>query len=327
MACFCSGFCTRGIEVRKPCSSELSVCFTDRYHTRPGDSPLSRGRILTRRTMSAALLLALASPSALVGAQGTGPTLGVSVFGNVLDMASGEPISAAMVRFDRSGLEGEPIWSGQTDGTGRFRTNGLPLGEYEVTIEALSFRTFSDLVELEEEGAVDLRVDMVGVDFQLNPVIATGRRESRLERSGFYERRQFGGTGFFMDREEIEEIDPFRLADVFRGIPGATVISGIGLQGDGIRLRGNCRPVVVLNGVTLAYGADVIDEVISAGEVEGIEVYHGTSAPIQYVGMTTCGVVMLWSRDPVSRGRPFSWGRLLFSIGFGVLFVFGPTAR
>ena len=82
-----------------------------------------------------------------------------------------------------------------------------------------------------------------------------------------------------------------------------------------------------LNGVRMAYGADVIDEVISAGEVEGIEVYHGTSAPIQYVGITTCGVVMLWSRDPVSRGRPFTWGRLLFTVGFGVLFVFGPTAR
>ena len=273
--------------------------------------------------MPVVLLLALAIPSAL-GAQGTGPTLGVSVFGNVLDMASGQPISSATVTFDRSGLEGEPIWSGQTDGIGRFRTDGLPLGEYEVTIEALSFRTFSDFVELEEEGAVDLRVDMVGVDFQLNPVIATGRRQSRLERSGFYERRQFGGTAFFMDREEIEEVDPFRLSDVFRGIPGATVISGTGLQGDGLRLRGNCRPVVVLNGITLSSGADVIDEVISAGEVEGIEVYHGTSAPIQYTGMTTCGVVMLWSRDPVSRGRPFSWGRILFSVGFSILFLFGP---
>ncbi len=68
-----------------------------------------------------------------------------------------------------------------------------------------------------------------------------------------------------------------------------------------------------------------IDDVVSVNDVEALEIYHGTSAPIDYNGLTTCGVVMIWTRDPVAEGQPFSWGKVLFVVGFGVFAIFGPT--
>ena len=89
------------------------------------------------------------------------------------------------------------------------------------------------------------------MDFALEPVIVTARRETRLDRTGFYQRAQ-RGIGHFIPRSQIEAASPRELSDVFRQIPGVSIIpAAIGLGAMEVRLRGRCEPQVVLDGAPL----------------------------------------------------------------------------
>ena len=164
---------------------------------------------------------------------------------------------------------------------------------------------------------------MVGIDYELDPVVASVRRRSRLEMAGFYQRRR-SGIGRALTREEIEDQSPYRLADLFRQIPGAQIISGNDGFEDSVRLRGGCTPIVVLDGLRLGNPIR-IDDIRTVNEVEALEVYQGSETPIQYTNITTCGVIMLWTRDPIAEeGAGFSWGRTITVVAIGIAMIFGP---
>ncbi len=255
-------------------------------------------------------------------ASGPGAEEGFRIFGSVVDRATGEPVPSAAIAFVRFDSEDEPSWSGESDADGRFRTDVLALGAYRLSVEVIPWSPLSHLLVLSEEGVGDMRVEMVRVEYELDPIVVSARRISKLEREGFYERRQ-RGSGHFINREDIEERFPARVSDLFRGIPGTRVITGSFGRSGGILLRGGCTPLVVLDGVRLSNPVR-IDELFAVEQLEGIEVYQGSSAPIQYVGISNCGVIMLWSRDPMSaEGRDFSWRRFLVAAGIGVLVVLG----
>ena len=57
--------------------------------------------------------------------------------------------------------------------------------------DTLPFSPLSHLLLLlPEAGIVDVRVQMVPVDFALEPVVVAARRITKLEREGLYERRR-----------------------------------------------------------------------------------------------------------------------------------------
>lgn len=213
-------------------------------------------------------------------------------------------------------------WAGTSDNNGRFRSDPLPFGEYEIAIEAPPFSRLEGSLVLRERGLFDLRAEMVALDYELDPIIAVAGRESRLESVGFYERREVG-LGDFLSREELLILNPSRISDVFREIPGARVVPGRGGLNDQVRLRGNCVPIVVLDGIRLANPV-LIDNVLAVNDIEAVEVYQGATTPVEYISITTCGVIMLWTRDPSVQGRGFSWGRVGFIVVFGALMLFGP---
>lgn len=286
---------------------------------------VSRGHLTRLQILVGFFSVLLPLPSDLA-AQDAIPNLeadeGVRILGSVVNRATGEPIASAAIALAQFGFERAPLWSGVSDTDGRFRTDLLPLGAYALTVEILPFSPLAHVLAFPDEGVVDLDVEMVRVDFELEPIVVYARRLTKLERMGFYE-RQAGATGHFLTGEDIEERAPMRVSDLFRTIPGARVIQGAAGRGDGIRLRGGCTPVVVLDGIVMANPVR-IDELFPVMSVEGIEVYHGSGAPIQYTGMTTCGVIILWSRDPTTtEGRALSWARVLTAVGFGVLVVIG----
>ena len=269
------------------------------------------------------LLTALAGP-AMAAAQGT-PELeadeSVRVVGTVLDRRSSEPIPLAAVDLAAFDSAGEPVWSGLADGRGRFVTGPVPPGPYQMEVVGLPFTPVSHLLVLSEPGVVDVRVEMVRVEYELNPVVVSARRQNLLERAGFYERRR-ASTGNSLNRAEIEGRDPNRISDLLRDMPGVQVrVGGLG-RGADILLRGGCRPLFVLDGIILT-GTGSLDDIISVVDVEGMEVYHQASVPIGYRALTTCGVIMLWTRDP---GAPteheFTWAQLVWA-GIAVLTMLG----
>lgn len=248
----------------------------------------------------------------------------VQLVGTVIDRRTGDPIPLAQVELFPFPVEGdEPVWSGQSDGRGRFRTESIPLGAYQLDVEMLPFTSLAHPIVFSEEGIVDLRVEMVRVDYELEAVVVSARRQTVLERSGFLERQE-RGIGHFVTRDDIEASAALRVSDLFRRIPGARVVRGSrgGIESARVLLRGGCTPRVVIDGMMLT-GPVVIDDLVATTQVEAVEVYHGSNVPVRYAGRSGCGVVMVWTRDPVTtEGRPLTWRRALVAAGLGLLAFF-----
>lgn len=258
-----------------------------------------------------------AQERAAPGADGT-----VRLVGTVVDRLSGEPVPLVSVEIAGPGSPHEPVWTGLADGRGGFLTDPLGPGTYELRVAGRLFSPVSHLLLLEEPGVVDLRIEMVRARYELEPVVAAARRENLLERAGFYD-RQITSGGTAVDREEIEVRDPHLVSDLLREFPGVQLRTGGELgEGADVRLRGGCRPLYVLDGVVLT-GAGSLDEIASVVDVEGMEVHHQASVPIEYRSLTNCGVIMLWTRDPgVPVRHDFSWRQAIWA-GFAILTLIG----
>ncbi len=250
------------------------------------------------------------------------PEGGVRLIGSVLSRVTGHSIPSATISFDGSGTEEELLWAGESDVDGGFQTDIFPLGTYEIRVGAASFTPVSHFLTLSRGGIVDVRVEMTEVDFDLAPVVAIARRQTKLELAGFYERRAHA-SGHFLTREDIVARSPIRASDLFRMIPGARVTEGRVGQGARVRLRGGCTPTVVSDGLPVSRLSE-IDQMFSVGSIEGIEVYHGALAPTQYLANSTCGVIMVWSRDPgTTGGEGLTWRRALAAGGLAILVMLG----
>ena len=267
---------------------------------------------------TALVLLAVATGPASLTAQAGAPR--AEVFGISLNRLSGEPVAGAAVVLSQEDAPGTP-WTTRSDASGRFRTPPLPLGRYDLAVTSDGYAALEGSLELDEPGTVDVRVQIVPVDFTLEPVIAVATRRTRLEQVGFYERLRFG-DGHYITREELDHHAPTHLSDVLRGIPGVRVLPGIAHPNQ-VLLRGNCVPRVVLDGLLLS-GPVEVDSLLPTIDVAGVEGYHGAAAPILYTGETTCGVIMLWSRMPdAAEGQPHTWKRTIIILGFTIFTMLG----
>jgi hypothetical protein len=245
------------------------------------------------------------------------PRQGAVVAGTVVDQSTGQPLPMVRFRIFRPDASERPVWEDLSDAGGRFITDPLPLGDYEVEAEAFGFSTVFHDLELAEGGVTDLRLEMVPVALALDPVVVTARRETRLERGGFWERRRVG-LGHTFTREEIEERNPGSVSDLFYRVPGSRVVR-TGLGAPQILLRRGCVPQLVVDGTPVARPYR-LDEMISVGALEALEVYHGATSPARF-SASSCGTIMAWTREGTRSGQRFSWRRMFAAAGFALLAV------
>lgn len=239
------------------------------------------------------------------------PGNGIAILVRVTDRTTLIPVNSARVVLRLVSDGPDAIWEGATRGNGTIVTPTLRLGEYEVTVDMLGFRPVAERVVLDESGDVDLRIELVPEAVALDPIVVAVRRRTRLENQGFYE-REASQIGYFLTREEIEARGPFRISDLFYTIPGARVIPArAGQSAALVLLRNQCVPLIVLDGSPITIPIR-LDELLNVGDIEAIEVYHGPSAPVQYSPFTTCGTIMVWTRETrLLEGDPLSWKRLV----------------
>jgi outer membrane receptor for ferrienterochelin and colicin len=139
-------------------------------------------------------------------------------------------------------------------------------------------------------------------------VVSTSRR-SRLDVTGFYDRRRTR-AGHFITREQVEVRPAMFLSDVLRTVPSLRLTYLPGGQGAAVTGRGGCFPTYYLDGVRLLDSA-TLDGFVLPDHVEGIEVYTNATVPAQYAG-GNCGAIVIWTRDPGrGDGSPLSWKRIL----------------
>jgi hypothetical protein len=270
--------------------------------------------------ISCAFLLALAG-TGTVAAQAP-DTLrsdqeGVQVRGRIIDLTTQRPLPSASIRFTDLSQDGRPVWEGLSDSAGVFQGPRLPPSAYGIEVEALGYSPLSHVFDVSGYGFADLAIELSSEALELEPLVVVTRRRSRLESAGFYQRRN-RGFGHSMNREEIEARHPMFVSDLMRTMPGITVAPGRMGSGGVLRMRGGCLPDVILDGVRLTQPV-VLDDVLAVADVEGIEVYSGSTSPVEY-SRSTCGTVLAWSRDPdPTGGRPWSWKRAGAAAGFLLL--------
>jgi len=252
------------------------------------------------------------------------------VQGVVREVGTGVPVRSARLRLlpipeavtdtiARPPTEGpgEPL-EVLSDSAGVFRWSRVPPGRYQLEVTALGYQALEREVQIQGAPPVEIRVELTPDALTLEPVVVVLLRSPRLHAAGFYQRRD-QGAGRFMDRDEIERRGGSRVTDLLRGMAGVQIQPTRGGQVPQVVLRGGCRPDIVVDGMNLGPNLSP-DDVLSPGDLEGIEVHSGISAP---AGLSRggCGMLVFWSADPAARGagRPLSWGRIVAGIAFAVL--------
>jgi hypothetical protein len=189
----------------------------------------------------------------------------------------------------------------ESDSTGRLVLNVPRAGQYRLYADRFGYaELLSDTFALRQDGPVALELRMVPMPLELEAVVVTAeQRRARLERQGFYRRRD-RSMGYFFDTEEIQAINPMRTSDLFRRVPGVIVRRNRvgGAVATTWRGAGPCPMKIVLDGYKLDLSEDALDHWVSADEVIGVEVFPGgVGAPVQHRGTDAlCGVIMIWTR-------------------------------
>lgn len=244
----------------------------------------------------------------------------VRVSGTVADRATGRPLPSVSVRLTPLDLHRSPGWDGTSSPSGRFQSPFLLSGMYRLQVEALGFTPVSRDLVLGGAPELELQIEMVPEALELEPVVVTSVRRTRLDGSGFHERRRLG-LGHTFDRDDIERRSPARVSDLFRTVPGVEVVTTRGRGGGDVRLRRGCMPDLLVDGIRIP-NPGPLDDFLSVGDLEAIEVHHGGAGSLSLSG-STCGAIMAWTREGgPEEGRPHTLNRLVVAltvVGFGFL--------
>jgi hypothetical protein len=231
---------------------------------------------------------------------GSAECLGAQTFvGVVLDDVNGAPLPvASLMLLDSTGTA--VAWA-ETDSLGRFALRAPGFGGYRLFVDRLGYgEILTDMLSLQRTYPLKVEVRLVPMPMELEAlVVTTERRRLRLEREGFYRRKDHSG-GTFFDTEEIEALHPIRTTDILRRVPG--VIVRRNREGGTVATtwsRGRACPMkVVVNGFKIDLSFGSLDDWVDPLAVVGVEVYpRGVGAPVQHAGFdASCGVVMVWTR-------------------------------
>ncbi|HEX6559950.1 MAG TPA: carboxypeptidase regulatory-like domain-containing protein [Longimicrobiales bacterium] len=223
---------------------------------------------------------------------------GVYVRGSVVDDATGSPLASVNVRIPHSSL------SALTDGQGRFVFLRVPMGDFALRVEHISYAAADREIKVRGEDLdAAIRLSASAIPLQPITVMAFSRR---LERSGFYE-RQKRGVGTFIGRRQIDAANAQSATDLLRSVPGLQVITANPRRNAPritTRGRGNCRYRFIVDGTRVMPDFEIDN--IAPYAIEGIEVYNGMSeVPAAFRAIATpenpataaCGVIVVWTRD------------------------------
>lgn len=257
-----------------------------------GPSPVRRRKLPLPAVGAAALLLAVRPASAQ------------TLVGRVLDDLTGTPVATARVLLVDS-LATAVAWA-ESDGDGRVVLRAPGAGVFRIYADRLGYGDLlSDTFALAAGGTAELELRLAPLPVELDPLVVTAlRRQTKLERQGFY-RREAASLGTFFDITDVERWRPTLVTTLLRQVPGVHVMQGrFGAVVYSRRVRTSwgawCPMRIVLDGFPLAPGEEGLDGWVSPDAVLGIEVYPGhggVGAPVQHRGTDAyCGIVMVWTR-------------------------------
>ena len=215
--------------------------------------------------------------------------------------ANGTPIANARVEVE--GTTSRAL----TNAEGAFSLSELPSGTQSVVARQMGFAPVSQPVELSTREPATTTITMSQAVQMLDPVVVRAESDIGLDNIGFTTRKR-AMSGTFMDAAEIMKRGPNMLTDVFRTVPSLRVVPVSPYDYEVQSSRGN-----MLGGNCVKYWLDGsqyesvfpgdIDRMIPPYEIAAIEVYNGSTVPIEFSGANSsnCAVIVIWSKYKASQ--------------------------
>lgn len=239
------------------------------------------------------------------------------VSGKVLDADTETPL--ANVSIELLSAAGQRLAATLSDSAGAFRIQAPLPGEFTVRAERIGMRTVTAPLSVQVGERVEVTLRMAALALPIEPLTVDARQAVNIgSLAGYYaraERVQRTGIGRVITRDRIESRPVGAVSDILREVPGITVTStpyGSGAVSFSGGARAGCTPQVYVDGVLAnRAGPALVNELVQAVDLEGIEIYRGLATMGEYYDRTGCGVILLWTRRGTEGGRPFTWSRLL----------------
>lgn len=228
--------------------------------------------------------------------QGQVPDSAATVQGQVLEHETDMPLAGAAVSLASGSGDTRGMGTRVTNSEGRFLFRRIPPGTYRVIVTLIGYGELKDTLQVLPDSDFDLILPMSISPVELEPLVVVTERGYRGI-MGDFEGRRRSRSGTFLDRAQIEARNPTLFTDLLRMVPGARVVP-TGPYAYTVRLRGGCRPTLVVDGMQLLT-EEGMDNFLMPMDVEAVEVYHSASVPVQF-GSSNCGAIVVWTR----RGTP-----------------------
>ncbi len=250
-------------------------------------------------TLLAAALLAASALFAQSAAAQTG-----AVSGTVVSAQTGEPLSAAQVSIEGTGL------GALTQSNGKFLITRVPAGTYRVNIILIGFASTSAQVAVAGGSTAVVDVRMTPQAISLSEIVVTGV-------AGATQRTKLP---FDVAQVRIGDlpIPTANAASTLQGkVAGAQVVAGSGRPGEApsILLRGvksldasgrDQEPLYIVDGVIL--GSSLVD--LDALDIQSIEVVKGAAAASLYGSRAGAGVIQIRTK----RGQEAGDDQVLYTL-------------
>ena len=219
-----------------------------------------------------------------------------TIVGRTLDLTTGNPVIAAEIELIDG--RGETRARSITDSLGWFRLSSPQPGKYFVRANSIGYAVArSDTVTLAERIELQVELQLSATAVPVTPLRIVAQRTLRPGHlAAYFDRAEWSrktGMGRVYTRDEVSRMGSTRVSSLLSQFPA----------------RSNCRYTYMLDNLPMA--PDEIDRSIMMEDVEGIEIYRALhQVPPEYSHRTSCGLVMIWTRND-QVGKPLTWTRAL----------------
>jgi hypothetical protein len=221
------------------------------------------------------------------------------VSGTVVEYETGNPLVGATVSLGAGPSAEEGRGSRVTGDDGRFSFAVVPPGTYRISVTNQGYQEMRDTLQVGARDDMNVVLRLSTEVIALEPIILPVERPDVGRRA--YQARTYHGGGFLVTRDEILSRRPRFLSELLHRVPGGMVVP-TPPHGYTLLLRGQCMPGIWVDGVPMQ-GVRSIDQILTPGEVEAVEVFHGFEMPVEF-GVHSCGGILAWTRRGQSLSGP-----------------------
>ncbi|HYW11908.1 MAG TPA: TonB-dependent receptor [Longimicrobium sp.] len=234
------------------------------------------------------------------------------ITGRLVDDRTGQPVPNARIALLTAREQG--VSTAATDSAGVFHLGITTPGGYVLRAEPAGYRrTQSAVLTITPRDTVQVELRVATDAVVLAPLTVVAGAERMLrdhQLAGFEFRARAQPFGHFMNREQIQALNPFNATDALQQVPTVSVVGGGYDQTLWLPARAQpgvtrCRANVYVDGLLIrGLGSSLtVNELARGSSLAGLEVYtSAVTAPGEFppVENRSCGVILIWT-DLVTR--------------------------